>query len=225
MGRDVIEYFYSVRSSFTYLGAARLNALAAEFGVAVVHRPVDLAKLVERLSPLEGAHPAARAHAGARVLERCPLREAYARLEYRRWSRRLGIPIDLDPSHHYGPRELPSGAVIAAQRRGLDAGALSHAILQALWRDDRDIADPAVVAGLVDALGLGVEGATLCAEAMAADVQAELAGNTRDAAEKGVFGSPTYRYRGEAFFGQDRLDFLREVLAGEVETLPLETPG
>lgn len=218
MTADPIDYFYSVRSSFTYLGAARLNALARDFGVRVIHRPVDLLKLVERLGPVEGAHPADRPHAGARVFEKCPLREAYTRIEYRRWSKHLGIAINVDPSHHYGPRELPSGVVIVAQRRGLDAGAVSHAILQALWRDDRDIADAAVVADLLDALGLGGQGAAICAEAMTPDVQAELAGNTRLAAERGVFGSPTYIYRGEPFFGQDRLDFLRRAVEGCART-------
>jgi len=211
---DVIEYFYSIRSSFTYLGAARLNALAAEFGLTVAHRPIDLAALVERLESIEGARTTDRAYAGARVFEQDPVRERYTQLEYRRWSRYLGIGINVDPSHHYGPRELPSGAVIAAQRRGLDAGRLSHAILEALWRDDRDIADAAVIAELVDRLELGVPGALLCEEAMRPEIQEELAANTREAAARGVFGSPTYIWKGEPFFGQDRLDFLRRAIAG-----------
>lgn len=212
MTGESIEYFHSVRSSFTYLGAARLNALARELRVRVIHYPVDLAALVERLEPIAEARTTDRAHAGARVGERCPVRERYAQIEYRRWSRYLGIPINVDPRHHYGPRELPSGVVIAAQRRGLDAGAVSHAVLEALWRDDRDIADPAVVAALVDRLKLGVPGAVLCAEAMTPSVQAELAANTALAARRGVFGSPTYVYQGEPFFGQDRLDFLRRAI-------------
>ncbi|MDF1585490.1 2-hydroxychromene-2-carboxylate isomerase [Marinimicrococcus flavescens] len=215
MRSEPIEYFYSVRSSFTYLGAARLNALANELGVTVVHYPVDLGKLVERLEPIEGANTADRAYAGARVRERCPVRERYAQLEYRRWSRYLGIPINVDPKHHYGPRELPSGVVIAAQRRGLDVGTVSHAVLQALWRDDLDIADEKLVAGLLDELRLGVPGAALCAEAVSSSVQEEFAANTALAAAKGVFGSPTYIYRGEPFFGQDHLGFLRRAIRGD----------
>lgn len=210
---DVIEYFYSIRSSFTYLGAARLNALAAEFGLTVAHRPIDLAKLVERLET-ENPRTTDRAYAGARVFEKDPVRERYTQIEYRRWSRYLGIEINVDPSHHYGPRELPSGATIVAQRRGLGVGRLSHAILEALWRDDRDIADPAVIADLVDGLELGVPGALICEEAMRPEIQEELAANTREAATRGVFGSPTYIWKGEPFFGQDRLDFLRRAIAG-----------
>ncbi len=214
MTQGSIEYFYSVRSSFTYLGAARLNALARKYGLTIIHRPMDLLKLVDALSPVENAHPADRSYAGARVFESCPVRERYTQIEYQRWGKYLGVEINLDPSHHNGPRELPSGAVIFAQQRRLDADAVSHAVLQALWRDDRDIADPGVVAEVLDALELGVSGATICEQAMMPSVQAELAENTRIAAEKGVFGAPTYIYRDEPFFGQDRLDFLERAIAG-----------
>lgn len=214
MTKGSIEYFYSVRSSFTYLGAARLNALARRHGLTILHRPMDLLKLVDALSPVKNAHPADRGYAGARVFEACPVRERYTRIEYRRWGEYLGLEINLDPVHHNGPRELPSGAVIFAQQQGLDADAVSHAILQALWRDDRDIADPAVVAEVLDALGLEVPGAMICEKAMMPAVQQELAENTRLAAEKGIFGAPTYIYQDEPFFGQDRLDFLERSITG-----------
>jgi len=208
-----IAYFYSVRSSFTYLGAARLNALARRRGLAIRHHPLDLGAVVAAYGRIEGQQTAERPHAGARVYEKDPLRENYTRTEYGRWSRRLGIAINVDPSHHYGPRELPSGAVILAQRRGLDADALSHAILQALWRDDRDIADPQVIAALMGDVGIVADPAEFTAAALAADVQAEFRRNTDEAVRRGVFGSPTYVFDGELFFGQDRLDFLDEAIA------------
>ena len=36
--------------------------------------------------------------------------------------------------------------------------------------------------------------------------------NTEDAVAKNVFGSPTYIYNDELFWGQDRLDFLERAL-------------
>jgi 2-hydroxychromene-2-carboxylate isomerase len=36
---------------------------------------------------------------------------------------------------------------------------------------------------------------------------------TEEALAAGVFGAPTYIYRGEMFWGQDRLDFLDRALA------------
>ena len=205
---SVIHYFYSIRSSFTYLGAAHLNALAERHGLTIRHAPMDLAALVASYGDSIGQ----RAHAGARVFEANPAREAYTRLEYRRWSKHRGIPINEDPSHHYGTRELPTGVVIACQRQARGADQVSHALLQALWRDDLDIADPEVVAEIIDGLGLGLDAARLCREAMTPSVQAEMQANTEEAKECGIFGAPTYIFAGEPFFGQDRLDFLEEAI-------------
>ena len=76
-----------------------------------------------------------------------------------RWAELLGILCLEDPIHHDGPMELPSGAVIAAQRavaRGEagDLDELHRLILQALWRDDRDIASLGAMAEPVTAAGL-----------------------------------------------------------------------
>jgi 2-hydroxychromene-2-carboxylate isomerase len=96
----------------------------------------------------------------------------------------------------------------------LNADALSHAILQALWRDDQDIADDKVIARLMQAVGIDTDPAAFCADAMSPRVQAEFQANAALALTKGVFGSPFYVFAGELFFGQDRLDFLQEVIVG-----------
>ena len=38
--------------------------------------------------------------------------------------------------------------------------------------------------------------------------------NTEEAVARGVFGAPTVFVDGVMYFGQDRLDFVREALAG-----------
>jgi 2-hydroxychromene-2-carboxylate isomerase len=50
--------------------------------------------------------------------------------------------------------------------------------------------------------------------ALAADpaVKAALAATTDEAVARGVFGAPTFFVGEQMFFGQDRLDFVREAL-------------
>ena len=59
----------------------------------------------------------------------------------------------------------------------------------------------------------GVDPAPVAARIDAPDVVAQLGANTDEAAERGVFGSPTIVVGEAMFFGNDRLDFLREELA------------
>ena len=199
----VIEYYYSVRSSFTYLGSARIGALARRFGRRLVHRPILLAVTV----PASGALP---------FVERPPHRNAYARRDLLRWASHLGLPIHPDPVHHLGPQELPAGVVMEAQRIVEGGGAgdlngLSHAILEALWREDLDIADEEVIGALCEAAGFDAD--ALIAGARSPRAALELERNNREAIVRGVMGAPTYFVDGENFYGQDRLDFVERALA------------
>ncbi|MBM3645078.1 MAG: 2-hydroxychromene-2-carboxylate isomerase [Alphaproteobacteria bacterium] len=195
-----IDYFYSTRSIYAYFGAKRIAEIARRAGRRLVHKPVDLSKVVP-------------AFAGAGFEARTPKQRAYYfGREIERWSQFLGVPALVDPSHHYGDRTLPSGFVIAAQRlTPAQVDALHLAVLEALWRFDRDIADRAVLADL--ARGVGADPAPLLDVALSDDVQAEFARNSAEAIERGVPGSPTYVADGEVFYGQDHLAMLERHLA------------
>ncbi len=58
----------------------------------------------------------------------------------------------------------------------------------------------------------GLDGDVLLAEADAEAVAGEYAADTAEAIERGVFGAPSYIYRGELYWGQDRLDFISRAL-------------
>ena len=199
---SVIEYFYSIRSSYTYLGAQRLYDLAAKHNRRVVHRPALLSIVV----PAAGGVPfEERSKAWWRSQEK----------DMERWGDYLGIPINPDPVHHYGTMELPSGLVAAAQRlsdggRPGDVDALSLAILTALWRDDTDISDPAVTDPLCKAAGYDAE--ELRTLALADQAQADVKANSEEMVARGYIGAPTYVVDGEAFYGQDRLMFVERQL-------------
>ncbi|MBP6853079.1 MAG: DsbA family protein, partial [Rhodoferax sp.] len=97
------------------------------------------------------------------------------------------------------------------QADGADAAlGLTGAILRAVWEQERDIADAAVLAELLQVCGLGT---ARLQEAQAQAVQARYDANTQEAIDDGIFGAPTYRIDGELFWGQDRLDFVARTLA------------
>jgi 2-hydroxychromene-2-carboxylate isomerase len=199
-----IDYYYSTRSNFTYLGAARLNAMAARYGRTIVHRPI----LLSETMPAIGGMPFG---------QRPVMLRNYAMTDALRHAAHLGIELLREPIHHMGPVELPSGIVIAGQRavgRGEagDVDELSRLVLEALWRFDRDIADEAVVAELVATAGYA-DPRALIEEALTEAVQAELARNNTEAIIRGVIGAPSYFVDNEYFYGQDRLDFVERKLA------------
>lgn len=199
MGRT-IECFYTLSSPWMYLAGPRLADIAQRHGAAVVLRPYDFRLVIK--------------HTGGIPLRTRPeARQDYHALELDRWALHLGMPIALKPRHYPPADQRQAGRmVMAAQSRGMDAMALSHAILRALWVEERDIADPRVRIAIAEEEGL--PGAALQREEESPSILAEWDRNNRDAVSRGVFGAPTFFCDDLWLWGQDRLFFLDQYLGG-----------
>ena len=88
----------------------------------------------------------------------------------------------------------------------------AQAVFNAVWVDGKNMGDPEVVIEVLEARGL--DAAAIVARSQEPEVKAELISNTEAAVARGVFGAPTLFMDGEMYFGQDRLDFVEEALAG-----------
>ena len=100
---------------------------------------------------------------------------------------------------------------LAAQQLGLDTMRLSHAILRAIWVEERNVALPETRKQIADENGM--DGETLVGMEKSDAVTGEYRRNTDEVEALGIFGSPTYVLDGELFWGQDRLEFLERALA------------
>jgi 2-hydroxychromene-2-carboxylate isomerase len=193
-----IDYYLSLNSPWSFLGGARLHALAARYGVSVNVCPIDASQVF----PLSGGVP---------VTKRAPQRQAYRLLELDRWRKFLDIPLILQPSNFPNAEAEAARLVAAAGLLGLDALALANAFGHALWVEDKAFAEADVRADVM--AGLSFDVAALEARAVQAEVTDTLAQFTAQAIERQVFGMPTYVFQGEMFWGQDRVDFLQRALA------------
>lgn len=201
MTTKTIEYFYSVASGYSYLGAGRFYDLAARSGSKVIHRPVYLRIVLERTGAIQ-------------FQDRHPLRIRQMVEDLGATGAYHGIPINSDPSHHYDNIEAAAGMVAVLILQSRDPSKLSFLMQQALWRDDRSLADVTVLDDLATQAGL--DGPALRAEAKGEAAQDLLQKNSLEAAERGVIGAPTYIVEGRAIFGQDRLHHLEAILAGRL---------
>jgi 2-hydroxychromene-2-carboxylate isomerase len=192
----VVDYYMSPLSPWTYLGAQRFIALARAAGAEI------------RLKPLNTGEVFA-ATGGLPLAKRAPARQAYRLVELARWKRHLGLPMNIQPKHFPVPDRLAAGLIVAARQAGLDAIGLSNALLRAVWEQERDVSDPATLKTILAENGLPE---SLLQAAGSQAVADEIAGNTAEAIGRNVFGVPTYVYRDEPFWGQDRLDFLERAL-------------
>ena len=198
-----ISCYYSLSSPWAYFGGPRLYDIVRKHGAKLVLKPYDF----QEVAPRTGGVP---------LRTRPEPRRTYHALELDRWRKHLGMPLVLEPKHYpkdglpLGWNKPPGWMVIAAQARGLDAFRLSHALLRALWAEERNTADPGVRAAIADENGL--PGRELVAAETSSPVQALYKAYGEEAERLGVFGAPTFVLDGERFWGQDRLDFLDRAL-------------
>jgi 2-hydroxychromene-2-carboxylate isomerase len=195
-----VEYFFTPVSPFTYLGHERFVAIAGRHGVSIDVKPVDLG-------------PVFAVSGGLPLKQRAPQRQAYRLVELARWSKHLGLPLNLQPRHFPVPRATASKWILAAlaQRGPGNALKLTGALLRAVWAEERNIAESDTLAAIASEQGLDAR--SLAERAATADIGERYDALTQEAIDRQVFGAPTYIYRDEPFWGQDRLDFLDRALA------------
>jgi 2-hydroxychromene-2-carboxylate isomerase len=195
-----IDYYVSLNSPWTHLGAARIEALAAKHGATMRIHPVDFGTVFA-------------SSGGLPLPKRAPQRQAYRLMELKRWRDFLGIPINIQPKFFPSSESLTSSCVIALRETQGDkpAIALAHRVLRAVWQDEKNPGDPATLAALIAEIGLDADAVMkLGADPKWAVMRTA---DTQVALDRGVFGAPSYVIGDEIFWGQDRLNFVDRTLA------------
>jgi len=185
--RPKVTWVYDVISPFAYLALPRVKALAAD--VALEPLPVLFAGLLQHFGQLGPAEiPSKR-----RFTYRFALWRAQS----------LKLPMRFPPTHPFNP--LAALRLIIAAGGGLSA---AEEVLAAVFRDGRDVSDPAVILELARTLGVADPQAALADPA----VKAQLRANTEWAVARGVFGVPTLVVDDELFWGHDALEMALDYL-------------
>jgi 2-hydroxychromene-2-carboxylate isomerase len=193
-----IDYYVSLNSPWTYLASKRLEGMAAKYKADVTIWPVDFGSVFA----VSGGLP---------LPKRSPQRQAYRMMELKRWRDHLGIKLTLEPKF-FPSNELPAAKCVIALReqgRMADAIKVAHAVLAAIWAEERNPGDLATLKAILAECGLDADAVLKASETMDAKREAY----TRHAIDQNVFGAPFFVIDGERFWGQDRIDFVDRKLA------------
>lgn len=194
-----LDFYFDLGSPATYLAWTQLPALCQATGATLVYRPMLLGGVFQAIG---NASPAS-----------VPAKGRYMLADLQRHARRYGVPFVFNRHFPINTLGLMRGAMGYLTRQPEALPRYLDAMFRALWVENRNLADPAVVAEVLQLAGLDPKQF----EALLHDdqIKAALKANTDEAVQRGVFGAPSIFVNGELFFGQDRLEFIREAL-GEV---------
>jgi 2-hydroxychromene-2-carboxylate isomerase len=193
-----IDYYFATLSPYAYLAGMRMEKVAAKHGATITYKPLDIMALFGRT----GGTPPKDRHIS---------RIEYRSIELLRQSVGLGMEFNLKPAHWPTNMAPSSYALIAAQNAGGgDMGKATHAMLRAVWVEDKDVADESVIKACLEEAGFDPS----LADSGLLEGAETYGRNLEEAVENGVFGAPFYITNdGARFWGQDRISELDAHLA------------
>jgi 2-hydroxychromene-2-carboxylate isomerase len=194
MPRASIEFWFDFGSPTTYLAHTQMPKVEADTGAQIHYMPMLLGgvfKATGNQSPVM-----------------VPAKGRWMGGDLARFARRYGVPFTFNPHFPINTLTLMRGAVGLQMRQPESFMPYVEAVFRAMWVEPVNLGDASVLAATLGAAGFDpAQFQPLVADA---DVKARLIANTESAVARGVFGAPTCFVGSQMFFGQDRLDFVRE---------------
>ena len=133
----------------------------------------------------------------------------YEMLETRRFIEKYSLSdFRFNPHFPINSISLMRG-LITAQKLDVEQVYLDS-VLSAIWEHELKMDDPEIALSALNSVGL--DGATIMAIAQKDEIKNILKENTNSAANKGVFGVPTFFVGSELFFGKERLEQVEAAL-------------
>ncbi len=186
MSDKTLEFWFEFASTYSYVAASRIEALAIEADVEILWRPFLLGPIFAaqgwndspfNLFPTKGEYM-------WRDMER--LCEKYSLA----FKRPTGFPRN---------GLLAARVAIAADRQPW-LGDFVRKVYEANFACDRDISDPDVLSDWIEDADVWLE------RAATAENKTRLREQTESAQKAGIFGAPSFRVGEELFWGNDRLE-------------------
>ncbi len=192
----VVEFFFDVGSPTTYLAWTQLPALCESAGATLLYRPMLLGGVFQATG---NASPA-----------NVPAKGKYMNVDMARYAKSYGVPLVVNPHFPINTLTLMRGAAGMQLKQPARFHDYLRAVFKAMWVDALNLNDPVVTGKMLAEAAF--DPAALLALTADADVKAALRATTEEAVARGVFGAPTMFVGDAMFFGQDRLDFVRDAL-------------
>jgi 2-hydroxychromene-2-carboxylate isomerase len=192
-----VEFFFDYGSPTSYLAYTQLPTIAAQRGATIAWRPMLLGGVFKATG---NASPVTVPAKGRWMLD-----------DIVRWAQRYGVPYAFNPHFPVNTLTLMRIATGLQMTRPEAFARYTDAVFGALWQQVKNLGDAAELAAMLGQAGFDAD--ALLTLAARPDVKARLIAATDEAVARGVFGAPTFFVDGTMFFGQDRLEFVRDALS------------
>jgi 2-hydroxychromene-2-carboxylate isomerase len=190
------EFWFDFGSTASYLAWTQLPALEAATGATAVFKPMLLGGVFQATGNQSPAN--------------IPAKGKYIFADFSRFAKRYGVEFNMNPWFPVNTLLFMRGAIALQMKGDPRFKDYCRAVFNAIWVASLNMNDAAVASqALVRA---GFDATALIALASEQATKDALKAATQTAVERGVFGAPTFFVGDQMFWGQDRMDFVKEAL-------------
>jgi 2-hydroxychromene-2-carboxylate isomerase len=190
------EFWYDFGSTATYLAWTQLPALEAATGAKAIWKPMLLGAVFQA--------------AGNQSPANIPAKGKYIFADFARFAKRYGVTLNRNPYFPINTLLLMRIAVVLQTKADARFPDYCRAAFNSIWVESLNMNDAVVAAGVIQRAGFDAQ--ALIAAASDQSTKDALKAATQAAVDRGIFGAPTFFVGDQMFWGQDRMDFVKEAL-------------
>jgi 2-hydroxychromene-2-carboxylate isomerase len=191
-----LDFYFDIGSPAAYLAWTQVPRLAQATGATVHYKPFLLGGVFQAT--------------GNRSPAEVPAKGKWMNVDLERFAKRYGVAFRHNPFFPVNTLMLMRAALGLQMRQPDRLLAYGDAMYKAMWVDGRNMNEPAEVGRALQEAGFDPQ--TVLALTQDPEVKERLKAETQQAVARGVFGAPTFFVGDQMFWGQDRMDFVKEAL-------------
>ena len=190
-----LDFYFDFGSPTAFLANSRLRQLQQEYDFKIHYKPVLLGGIFKATG---NSSPVMVAAKGEYMLKH----------DLPRYAQKYSVALKFNPHFPINTLQLMRAATGLLDKSNFDS--FTNTIFKAIWIDGLNMGDEMVLQKVLS--DSNFNSLDIFKLASTDSVKEILIANTDSAVKRGLFGVPTIFINGEMFFGQDRLDFVEEIL-------------
>ena len=199
---NCIEFYFDCSSPWTYLAFVEILPLSQRQNVEIIWKPILVGGVFNLVNQ------------DVYQFRESPntLKLDYSGNDLNLWAKHRNINISKPQIFPVNSVKAMRGCLFAMQKNSLPL--FAQKVFEAYWGSGLDISDEAIITKVAQEAGLSLQ--DFKQYIYSQEAKDLLMSNSAQLIEKKGFGSPTFFYRDQIFFGNDRLHLLEEVIRKEL---------
>ena len=120
------------------------------------------------------------------------------------------MPNSIKPKYFPVDPTISHKIIIIAQNKNMDPFDITFTFMKSVWADEKDITNDETIKNICKQNNISSD--LILDEVNSSEINNQYLKNTEEALKNNVWGSPTFIYNNELFWGQDRIEFLERAI-------------